>query len=92
MANSIFYIPLAGVNIYRYCIQGIGFSQMAILSGAMELIGRGLMGLFLVPAFGFAAVCFANPMAWVAADLFLIPAYLHYTKKLAHLEPANAGA
>ena len=50
------------------------------------------MGLFLVPAFGFAAVCFANPMAWVAADLFLIPAYLHYTKKLAHLEPANAGA
>ncbi len=92
VANSIFYIPLAGVNIYRYCIQGIGFSQMAILSGAMELIGRGLMGLFLVPAFGFAAVCFANPMAWVAADLFLIPAYLHYTKKLAHLEPANAGA
>ena len=92
LANSTFYIPLAGVNIYRYCIQGIGYSQIAILSGAMELIGRALVGLILVPMFGFAAVCFANPIAWIAADLFLIPAYLHYTKKLAHLEPADAGA
>ncbi len=90
ITNSLFYIPLAGVNIYRYCIQGIGYSQMAILSGAMELIGRALVGLIFVPAFGFAAVCMANPMAWIAADLFLIPAYLHYTKKLAHLEPATA--
>ena len=92
VTNAVFYIPLAGVNIYRYCIQGIGYSQMAILSGAMELIGRALVGLILVPMFGFAAVCFANPMAWIAADLFLIPAYLHYTRKLAHLEPAAAGA
>lgn len=29
----------------------------------------------MVPAFGYIAVCAANPAAWVAADLFLFPAY-----------------
>ncbi len=92
LTNSAFYIPLAGVNIYRYCIQGIGYSQMAIFSGAMELIGRAIVALILVPMSGFAAVCLANPIAWLAADLFLLPAYFHYMKKLTHLETAAAHA
>lgn len=90
VANSLFYIPLAGVNIYRFCIQGMGFSQAAILAGAMELAARSLLGMFLVPLFGFPAVCVANPAAWIAADLFLVPAYFHYTNKMAHLSPAGA--
>ncbi len=73
--NSAFYIPLAFVNIVRFLIQGLGFSGLAIFSGASEMIARALAGFLLVPAFGFPAVCFANPLAWVAADLFLFPAY-----------------
>ncbi len=88
VTNSVFYIPLAGVNIFRFCIQGIGYSRTAILAGAMELTARALVGLIFVPMFGFAAVCLANPSAWIAADLFLIPAYLYYTGKLIRGEPA----
>ena len=55
----------------------MGYSRLAICAGVLEMFARGLTGLILVPAFGFTAACFASPLAWLAADCFLIPAYLH---------------
>lgn len=77
-----FFIPLAGVNIFRLLIQGMGYSKMAIFAGVCEMFARGLTGLFLVPAFGFIAACFASPIAWVMADLFLVPAYFYIMRNL----------
>lgn len=85
MINSAFYIPLALVNIVRFLIQGMGFGTFAILAGVCEMAARSLAGLFLVPVFGFTGVCFASPLAWIFADAFLIPAYLHVKKKLERL-------
>lgn len=80
--NSAFYIPLALVNIVRFLIQGMGYSTFAILAGVCEMVARSLAGLFLVPNFGFVGVCLASPLAWIFADAFLIPAYVHVRKKL----------
>lgn len=80
--NSAFYVPLALVNIIRFLIQGMGFSTFAILAGVFEMVARALTGLVLVPHFGFTGACFASPLAWLFADAFLIPAYLHVRKKL----------
>jgi Na+-driven multidrug efflux pump len=80
--NSAFYIPLALVNIVRFLIQGMGFSLFAVLAGVMEMIGRTIVALVLVPIFGFPALCFASPIAWVLADVFLIPAYISVRNKL----------
>lgn len=82
ICNSLFYIPLVFVNVWRFSIQGIGFSGFAILAGVCEMIGRSVVGFFLVPAFAFPAVCLASPLAWVLADLFLIPAFGHCMKLL----------
>ncbi len=79
--NVIFYFPLAMVNIVRFLIQGMGFSRLAVFAGAFEMLARGLAGFVLVPLFGFTAVCFANPLAWIFADLFLLPAYFFVRKK-----------
>lgn len=79
---SAFYIPLALVNIIRFMIQGMGFSTFAILAGVLEMIARTLAGLVLVPKFGFIGACFASPLAWLFADAFLIPAYIHVRRKL----------
>lgn len=38
------------------------------------MIARILISLLAVPAFGYIAVCFGDPTAWIFADLFLIPA------------------
>ena len=35
---------------------------------------EGKRGQVFVPLFGFTAACFASPVAWISADLFLIPA------------------
>lgn len=86
--NSAFYIPLAFVNIVRFMIQGMGFSTFAVLAGVFEMAARTTAGLFLVPKFGFIGVCFANPMAWIFADIFLIPAYIHVRKKLENMMAA----
>lgn len=80
--NSAFFIPLALVNIVRFMIQGMGFSTFAILAGVFEMVARTLTGLVLVPRLGFSGACFAGPLAWVFADAFLIPAYIHVRRKL----------
>lgn len=82
ITNGAFYIPLAFVNIVRFLIQGMGFTQAAIFAGVFEMVGRGIVALALVPAFGFNAVCFANPAAWILADLFLIPLFFWCYKKM----------
>lgn len=79
---SAFYFPLALVNIIRFTIQGLGYSKLAILAGVCEMIARALVGAFLVPAVGYIGACFASPVAWIFADLFLIPAYICVMKTL----------
>ncbi len=80
--NALFYFPLALVNIVRFLIQGMGYSKLAVFAGAFEMLARALAGFLLVPQFGFSAVRFANPLAWVFADIFLIPAFFHVRKKM----------
>lgn len=90
--SSASYILLALVNIIRFMIQGMGFSGFAILAGVFEMVARTLAGVFLVPKFGFTGACFASPLAWIFADIFLIPAYIHVRKKLNRmLEPERHG-
>ncbi len=80
--NSAFYIPLALVNIIRFLIQSIGYSQMAVFAGVFEMVARSGVSLLLVPVIGYTAVCIASPAAWILADCFLIPAYILGMKKL----------
>ena len=85
--NSLFYIALVFVNVVRFSIQGMGFSTFAILAGVFEMFARTFAGMCLVPIFGYPAACFASPMAWIAADIFLIPAFLHCIKRLKSASP-----
>ena len=86
-----FFFPLALVNILRFSIQGMGFSNLAILAGVMEMFARMGVATFLVPAIGYTGACFASPAAWICADLFLIPASLWSVSHLRRLhgQPAE---
>lgn len=77
MFESAFFIPLALVNCIRYMIQGMGFSMFAFCAGIMELIARSSVALILVPMLGFTGACLAGPIAWIMADVYLIPAFFH---------------
>ena len=80
--NAAFYIPLLFVNILRLCIQGMGFTRVAMFAGIFEMIARTAVALFVVPAAGFTGACFANPAAWVMADIFLFPCYFRVMRNL----------
>lgn len=77
------YCLLTLVNTVRFTIQGMGFSVFAILSGIMEMIARILAATVVVQMIGFAGTCLAHPMAWLFADVFLIPAFFWCREKVA---------
>lgn len=80
--NAAFFFPLVLVNTVRFLIQGMGYSKLAVLAGVCEMAARSVAGFCLVPFFGYLAVCFASPLAWIAADVFLVWSYLAIMKKL----------
>ena len=82
IVNALFFIPLALVNIIRFCIQGMGFAGFAVLAGVFEMVARTVVAFTLVPVFRFNGACMANPCAWVAADIFLIPAFIYCSRRL----------
>lgn len=79
--NGAFYIPLLFVNILRLSIQGMGFTRVAMIAGALEMVARTTVALVLVPMFGFTGACFAHVSAWILADVFLFPCYFSTIKK-----------
>ncbi len=87
--NVAFFIMLLFVNIVRFSIQGMGFTRLAMLAGVFEMAARTLVAVALVPRWGFDAACFANPLAWVMADLFLFPCFLHTWRGLMRRQGAS---
>lgn len=88
MRISCYFYPVLGLlTILRYSIQGLGYSNLSMLSGVMEMVARCGVSIWLVPALGFLGVCYGDPVAWVAADMFLVPCmlllYRHLRRKLA---------
>ena len=88
---SCMFFPVLGLLcVLRYTIQGVGFTNLAMFSGVAEMIARILVSLYAVPAFGFLAVCYGDPLAWIAADLFLVPAFIYVYKRLKKQVLTNA--
>ena len=87
LVNASFYLALLLIYLFRTIIQGMGYSPVAILSGVLELAARAVLSLVIVPAFGYTAVCFTNPAAWMMADLFLVPMYFIALHRLSRKLP-----
>ena len=80
--NGMAYPMLAVIFIFRNSLQGMGFSNSAMFAGLAELIGRSIVAFGFVGRFAFGAVCFANPLAWLFADLILLPLYAVKLRRL----------
>lgn len=84
---SVSFFPVLGLLcILRYTIQGAGYTNLAMLSGVSEMIARVLVSLCAVPAFGYIAVCFGDPTAWVFAVAFLIPAFIYVYRRMLRMK------
>lgn len=79
---GFFYFFLAFLNCTRLTIQGLGYSAIAMCAGLSELLARGLMSVFVIPKFGYTAVCFTDQTAWIAATAVVMPVFFAIMKRL----------
>ena len=82
VASTAGFTLLTLVCVVRFAIQGMGFSGFAMTAGVLEMAARTIAGIFLVPVLGFTGICLSNPLAWLFADVFLVPAFFHCKKKV----------
>ena len=90
--QSVFYPMLAVIFIFRNGLQGMGYSNQAMLAGVSELIARALVSFGLVGSLGFTAVCYANPAAWLFADGVLLVLYVRVMRRLDPIRPQDLKA
>ena len=83
---SVSFFPVLGLLcILRYSIQGAGYTRLAMWSGVSEMVARILVSLIAVPLWGYWAICFGDPTAWIFAIAFLIPAFAYIRRRLSRI-------
>lgn len=79
---SYFFIPLGMIFLFRTGCQGLGSASIPMFSSLLELVFR-IIAAFALPVFyGYYGICFASPIAWVAAGFILPFFYFHRLKKI----------
>ncbi|MBQ3137711.1 MAG: MATE family efflux transporter [Clostridia bacterium] len=79
------YSLVAVLFVMRNTLQGLGFTYANSVAGVGELLGRLSIAFILTPIFGFDAVCYAGPAAWLLADIPLIIIYLNKARQFRKL-------
>ena len=67
--------------VIRSSIQGMGETVLPMVSGIAEFFARVLVALTLPAILGERGVYLAEVLAWLAADLILIPSYFVTLKR-----------
>ena len=82
--DLLFYVLLGFLSVLRSCVQGIGKPQFILGCGVAELAARVAISMLLPAAVSggtvdaassaatFTALCLADPLAWLAADLVVL--------------------
>lgn len=76
-----FYPFLGSIFLYRNTLQGLGHGFVPMMGGVFELAARSLIVVLVSGNTSFRGVCLADPTAWIAALIPLVPYYLYQRKK-----------
>lgn len=60
----------------------MGYGLVPMLGGVFELVARTLIVVLVAGKTSFAGVCLADPMAWIAALIPLIPLLFLYHEEI----------
>ena len=80
ISNAMLYLkisvpiipPMALLVILRNMLQGIRHTVEPLLASALELIGKVIFAVWLVPVWGYRAVCFCEPTTWIICFVFIL--------------------
>ena len=70
--SSAFYPVLSVLVTLRNALQGLGQKMMPLVSSIIEMLGKILFVIFIIPSAGYLGVIFVEPILWVvmAAQLY----------------------
>lgn len=88
VSSSVLYLrisipmipPMAVLTVVRNALQGMRHSVAPLISSSLELIGKALFAAFLVPVYGYFAVCVCEPIIWVICFVFIVAAAFCFRK------------
>ena len=75
------YPFLGSIFLYRNTLQGMGYGLVPMMGGIFELAARTIIVLLVAGHTSFRGVCLADPAAWIAALIPLVPYYIYIMKK-----------
>lgn len=76
------YPFLGSIFLYRNALQGMGFGLVPMMGGLFELIARFVVVMVIVGPLGYRGVCMADPAAWLAALIPIVPFYFYQINKM----------
>lgn len=89
METAYFYLAVMSVglpvlyvlHVMRSAVQGMGNTALPMVSGVVEFIMRTATALYLPLAVGEVGIFFAEPAAWLGADVVLAASYFAVAKR-----------
>lgn len=75
------YPFLGSIYLYRNALQGMGYGLVPMLGGVFELAARAGIVMLVAGRASFTGVCLADPAAWLAALIPLVPYYICTMRK-----------
>lgn len=77
--NAVLYLkisipcipPMAVLVILRNVLQGMNHLIMPLFCSTLELIGKVVFAFYVVPVYGYIAVCICEPITWIVCVLFI---------------------
>ena len=81
--HTVFWCyPFVGsIFLYRNTLQGMGYGLVPMMGGIFELAARTIIVLLVAGHTSFRGVCLADPAAWIAALIPLVPYYIYIMRK-----------
>ena len=63
---------MAVIIILRNMLQGMNHLMMPLVCSSLELIGKVIFAIWIVPVYGYFAVCLCEPVTWVVCCIFVL--------------------
>lgn len=73
--------PMAVLVILRSMLQGIRHRFSPLICSGLEMIGKIAFALWIVPVYGYTAVCVCEPFTWVICCAFILIVVIMVRKK-----------
>ena len=70
--DTLFYFVTAVISVLRNAMQGLGETVIPLASSALEMIGKVVIAVTLVPLLGYTGVIVAEPIVWIIMVIPLI--------------------